>query len=231
MKHDRLGVSLIIVLSCSTAALGKQEAKPDLSGVWLLDKDKSNLKAPTMESESHSTGGGQAGRGGSSGSSGGHGGGMGGSHRGGMGGSSRSGSGARQSGGSVPGVAKMDIDVYQIGEIADKLTIQHADPAIIITQRFNTGDKEETQEWKYTVDGKSHQRKMPDGGIVQSTTRWEGTQLVTRCKEHATLGALEIIEVRTLSADGKTLTIKLINKGNSSNWTQTAIYTKATESQ
>jgi hypothetical protein len=125
----------------------------------------------------------------------------------------------------------MDIDVYQIGEIADKLTILHADPAILITQSYSTGDKEETQEWKYSADGKSHQRKMPDGGIVRSTTRWEGTQLVTKSKEQATLGALEITEVRTLSEDGKTLTIKLINKGSSSTWTQIAVYLKAMGNQ
>jgi hypothetical protein len=146
-----------------------------------------------------------------------------------MGGSSRGGTAPRQSVGGNAGPARIDIDVYQVGEIADKLTIQHVESAIAITQSFNTGDKEETQEWKYTTDGKSHQRKMPDGGIVKSMTRWDGTQLVTKCKEQASLGALEITEVRSLSADGNTLTIKLTNKGSSSNWTQTAVYTKATK--
>jgi len=231
MKSYSLGLSLIIILSGSTTALGKQEAKPNLSGVWVLDKDKSNLKAPSMSTQGTSAGGAQVSHGSNSGSSGGHGGGMGGSHRGGMGGSGRGGSSPRQSGGSGSGNARMDIDVYQIGEIADKLTILHADPAILITQSYSTGDKEETQQWKYSADGKSYQRKMPDGGIVKSMTHWEGSQLVTKCKEQATLGALEITEMRSLSADGKTLTIKLINKGNSSNWTQTAVYSKAAEDQ
>ncbi len=231
MNCNSLRLSLIFVLSCGTTALGRQDAKPNLSGEWVLDKDKSDLKAPPLSADSHPAAGGEGRGGGNTGGSGGRGGGggMGGSRRSGMGGSGRGGTVPRQSAGGSAGPAKIDIDVYQVGEIADKLTIQHAEPAIAITESFNIGDKEESQEWKYTTDGKSHQWKMPDGGIVKTMTRWEGTQLVTKCKEQASLGALEITEVRSLSADGNTLTIKLTNKGSSSNWTQTAVYTKATK--
>ena len=67
---------------------------------------------------------------------------------------------------------------------------------------------------------------MDDGGTVISKTNWEGTKLVTKAKEQSTLGSLEVVEARSLSEDGNTLTISLDFKGSSSHWNQKAVYTK-----
>ena len=77
------------------------------------------------------------------------------------------------------------------------------------------------------ADGKTYRKKMADGGLIKSKTSWEGEQLVTKSKEQSTLGSMEIVESRSLSADGNTLTINLSFKGSSSHWTEKAVYTKA----
>src|SRR5947199_7965667 len=124
---------------------------------------------------------------------------------------------------------KLDLDLYQIGEVADKLTIEHADPAITIKRAEKTKNSEQPeqpQELTYTADGKTRQTTMADGGSIKSKTNWEGQQLVTKAKEQSTLGSMEVDETRSLSADGNTLTINLTFKGSSSHWKQKAVYAK-----
>ncbi len=221
------GARLVLAgLLGSSWAYGGQNAKPDFSGTWLLDREKSELKSPTIDStKSSKAGGGGAGTAGTR-----TGGGRG------MGGGGRRGSGGRGSGGSGGSASrgtagysplKIDIDAYQVSEVADRLTIEHADPSITIKPAEKTGNSEpgdKIPELTYTVDGKTHQTYMADGGWVKSKTSWEGQQLVTKAKENSTLGSMEVDEARSLSADGNILTIKLTFKGSSSHWTENAVY-------
>jgi hypothetical protein len=126
---------------------------------------------------------------------------------------------------------KLDIDAYQVSEVADKLTIVHADPTITIKPEEKASSPEQQQpeqpvELKYTADGKTRETNMADGGSIKSKTDWEGQQLVTKSKEKSALGSMEIDEARSLSADGNTLIINLSFKGSSSHWTQKAVYTR-----
>ena len=206
-------------------AYGGQTARPDFSGIWVLDRGKSDLKSPPISTDqSHSgrgtggarTGGGQ-----------GTGGGSGRGRRGGGGGRGTGGSTSR--GAATYSPLKLDIDAYQISEVADKLTIEHADPAITIKPTEKTENSEQTEQAQgltYTADGKTRQTYMADGGSVKSKTSWEGQQLVTKAKERSALGAMEVDEARSLSVDGSTLTINLTFKGSSSHWTQKAVYAR-----
>jgi hypothetical protein len=215
-------VGLILGPSC---VQGGQTTKPDLSGVWVLDRAKSDLKSPALSADQPHSGGGGGGMGGTrSGGGRGMGSGSGGGRRGGTGGHGSGGSIAHGTPTSSP--LKLDLDTYQIGEVADKLTIQHTDPAITIRPTEKTGNSEPTDqvvELTYTADGKTHQKYMADGW-VKSKTSWDGQQLVTKAKENSTLGSMEVDEVRSLSADGNMLTIKLTFKGSSSHWTENAVY-------
>ena len=154
---------------------------------------------------------------------------MGGGSGGGRRGSGRGTGGSTSRGAAGYSPVKLDIDAYQISEVADKLTIEHADPAITIKPAEKTENSEpskQPQELTYTADGKTRQTYMADGGSVKSKTSWKGQQLVTKAKERSTLGSMEVDEARSLSADGNTLTINLTFKGSSSHWTQKAVYAR-----
>jgi len=155
------------------------------------------------------------------------GGGSGGGHRGGGGGGMR---GSSSRGAAGYSALKLDIDAYQVSEVADKLTIVHSDPSITIKPEEKTASPEQQPEQpvdlKYTADGKTRETNMADGGSIKSKTDWEGQQLVTKSKEKSALGSMEIDEARSLSADGNTLIINLTFKGSSSHWTQKAVYTR-----
>ena len=149
--------------------------------------------------------------------------------RGGSGGSPSS--GGHGMGGSAHGAApysvmKLDLDFYQIGETADKLAIEHIDPAITIRPSEDMEGQEPTPELTYTADGKTHETYRTDGGSVKSKTSWEGTELVTKAKEKSPLGSIEVVEARSLSDNGNTLTINLTYKGSSSSWTERAVYSR-----
>jgi len=226
-KQTRL--TLVGVLLGLSSAYGATSPKPDFSGVWVLDRQKSDLKSPPINADQPHSGGGGTGAPRTGGGGRGMGGGSGGGHRGGGGGGGMRTSSSRGAAGYSP--MKLDIDAYQVSEVADKLTIVHADPTITIKPEEKTASSEQQQpeqplELKYTADGKTRETTMADGGSIKSKTDWEGQQLVTKSKEKSTLGSMEIDEARSLSADGNTLTINLSFKGGSSHWTQKAVYTK-----
>ena len=215
-------LTLAGLLLGSSWAYGGQSARPDFSGMWVLDRGKSDLKSPPISADQSPSGRGTGGT--RTGGGRGMGGGSGEGRRGGGGGRGTGGSTSRGAAGYSP--MKLDIDAYQVSEVADKLTIVHADPAITIKPTEKTENSEQTPELTYTADGKTRQTYMADGGSVKSKTSWEGQQLVTKAKERSTLGSMEVDEARSLSADGNTLTINLTFKGSSSHWTQKAVYAK-----
>jgi hypothetical protein len=226
MNCKGVRLALAGLLFVSSSAYSGQSTHPDFSGTWLLDREKSDLKSPPINIDQPRSGGGGGGAGGSR-AGGGRG--MGGGGSGGRQGGGRGGGGM---GGSMPRGAttyspmKLDLDFYQIGEVADRLTIEHADPAINIKPAAKTENSDQPLELRYTADGKARQTTTEDGGSIKSKTSWEGLLLVTKSKEQSTSGSMEIVEARSLSADGNTLTINLTFKGSSSHWTEKAVYLK-----
>jgi hypothetical protein len=228
MKRKSVSFALASLTLMSSLVYGAQSSRPDLSGIWLLDREKSDLKSPPISTDpSHKSGTG----GGHGGARTGGGGGMGNGGSGMGGGNMGSGRGGGHGvGGTAPRVAgaplKLDLDFYQIGEVADQLTIEHTDSAITIKPKEKGEDQQPLAPLSYTTDGKTHETSMANGGSIKSKTSWEGQQLVTKCKEKSALGSIEIDEARTLSDDGKTLIINLAYKGSSSHWTEKAVYRK-----
>jgi hypothetical protein len=232
MKRNYLRFALASLTLMSSLVYGAHSGRPDLSGIWLLDREKSDLKSPPLStdpSRKTGNGGGGARTGGGRGMGNGGGGMGGGSMGGGRGGGRRG--GGQGVGGATPRVAgaplKLDLDFYQIGEVADQLTIEHVDPAITIKPKEKGEDQPPLAPLSYTADGKTQETSMVNGGSVKSKTSWQGRQLVTTCKEKSALGSIEIDQTRSLSDDGNTLTIGLTYKGSSSHWTETAVYQKA----
>jgi len=227
MNRKRLALVLAEVFVGSLFTFAGQNSKPNFSGTWVLDKEKSDLKGPPINADQTkgtgsggSRGGGHSGGGGYSGGGGGRG--MGGGGRrggsgGGMGGTT---SGSR--GTSMP--MKLDFDFYQISEASSQLTVEHADPVITLKLAPEGEGQTPSEPLTYTADGKTHETSKSDGGWIKSKTSWEGPKLVTRVKETSKMGSMEIVEARTLSEDGSTFTVDLSYKGTSSHWVEKAVY-------
>jgi hypothetical protein len=223
MNRKRLALILAEVFVGSLFTFAGQNSKPNFSGTWVLDKEKSDLKGPPIDGDqTKGTGTGGSRGGGHSGGGGGRG----------MGGGGRRGGSGGGMGGTIPGSRgtsmpmKLDFDFYQISEASSQLTVEHADPVITLQLAPEAEGQASPEPLTYTADGKTHETSKSDGGWIKSKTTWEGPKLVTRVKETSKLGSMEIVEARSLSEDGNTFTVDLSYKGSSSHWVEKAVYRK-----
>lgn len=250
MRFRTMGLASEIFLFTATI-FGAENARPNLSGTWILDKEKSDMRTP-QEGAGHRSGdpgigGPRMGGGGWPG-----GGGMGGPRMGGpgMGGPDMGGPGMGGPGIGGPGIGGPDWGggtspggsgrrgPSQEGisgnrprfGIPEKLLIEHAEPSLTIKRTVKLQGEDQEQESKYTTDGKTNKNEMPGGRIFKSKTKWEGLQLVTKSDVETPTGKMGIVETRTLSGDGKVMTVALETKGEYGEWTQHLIYNKETDS-
>jgi hypothetical protein len=82
-------------------------------------------------------------------------------------------------------------------------------PAVLTTTR-NVGKHPETAAEK--LDGSESINKSPSGQDIKSTSRWEGSTLITKSFMSTGQGTVESTFVRSLSADGKVMTIDVTMK-------------------
>jgi len=73
-------------------------------------------------------------------------------------------------------------------------------------------------EFQHTTDGKSNQNPLPGGTTVKSKTRWDKNRLITKSISEGPMGSMEIIESRTLSEDGQTMTVGFTMKAGLMDW-------------
>ena len=233
-------VSVVLFASAAWAA----EVRPNFSGSWILDKDKSNLSEPPAGYPRHTRGShtGVPGMGGGGmgwpGMGGPRIGGMGGPGMGGpgTGGSRRGGPdmgdpglGGTSTGGPDPeGSQRGAMNSPEVKSVAYKLIIDHSEPQMTISRNFDTQGDEPSHRLRYTTDGKSNENILPDGKSVKSKTNWEGSQLVTKSNLKTSGGKIEIVENRSLSADLNTMTIEVTAKGDSTQWTRNLVYKRET---
>jgi hypothetical protein len=165
MKLNRLMLPLASLLMCLQVGWA-QAQKPDFSGTWKLDKEKSEVGNEERN----------------------------GRFRGGM---------------------------------FDSLVIEHKDPELIIRRKMTLPSGEErTLESKYTTDGKDNTNEGFRGMTSKSKTHWEGGKLITESTMETPRGTMETKEVRSLSADGKTMTVETTTKGGPREGTRKLVFDK-----
>jgi hypothetical protein len=113
------------------------------------------------------------------------------------------------------------------GGMFDSLVIEHKEPELVIKRKMNlpTGE-ERTAESKYTTDGKDNTNEGFRGVTSKSKTRWEGDKLITESTMETPRGTMETKEVRSRSADGKTMTVEMTTKGGPREGTRKLVFNK-----
>ena len=96
-------------------------------------------------------------------------------------------------------------------------------PAVLAIER-KAGERVETATLK--LDGSESVNKSPSGQDIKSTSRWVASTLVTKSMMSTGDGTAEMSDVRSLSADGKVMTIDMTRKTPRGDVKQKLIYNR-----
>ena len=237
MRIKELVLIFIASLLVNSADVRAVETKPNFSGTWILDRQKSDLGAGNGTGHNRSGGGKMGGLGvGMPGSGypgmGGPrmGGGMGGSRTGGGAGGPQTGDpglgGTSTGQNRYPSPETGEAERPHRAQIPSTVVIEHAEPQFIVKQKISTEGEEQFRELKYTTDGKTNQNEGFRGYIVESQTSWKDDHLVTKSTIDTDNGMIKITEVRSLSADGRTMTVEIKSSGGPMDRQQKLVYDK-----
>jgi len=177
-------IFLLFVCSWSQA----QDQKPNFSGNWVLDKEKSELGPMNTQGNRRSR---------------------------------RSDEDKGQTEGTGEGGERRPRS-----GMFDSVTIEHNEPHLTIKRKMNFRGEERTQELKYTTDGKKNINEGFFGMSTESKTHWDGDKLVTDSTAETPRGVMETREVRSLSADGGTMTVEVTTKGGPREGTRKMVFNK-----
>jgi len=182
MNSRRVSLATAVLLLFVAAALG-QDAKPNFSGDWTLDREKSDI------GEGGPRGGGP------------------------RGGGPREG-GPRGGPGGGRGMGMGSFSIIQEGD------------SMVVKRKLEFQGEERTFESRYTTDGKENVNEGFRGNSTKSKTHWEGAKLITESVMETPNGTRETKEVRSLSPDGKTMTVETTAKGGFGEGTRKLVYNK-----
>ena len=143
----------------------------------------------------------------------------------GMGGSGRGGGwggqGTRRPRHEGPGMA----DPEMMG-VAESLVIEHEGVKLNVRFPMKFEGKDEMEEFHLTTDGKPNQITLPGGIVMKSKTHWDKNRLITKSNSEGSGDSMEVKESRSLSEDGKMLTIAQYVKAGPMEAERTLVYEK-----
>jgi len=237
MKIKELLFIFVASLLVSTTDVRAVDTKPNFSGTWTLDREKSDLGSWNGMGRNRGGGGRMGGLGtGMPGSGypgmGGPrmGGGMGGPRMGGGVGGPQTGDpglgGTSTGGNPYPPTETGEMERPRRAQIPSTIVIEHAEPQLIVKQKIDTEGEEQFRESKYTTDGKMNRNEGFRGYIVESQTSWKDNHLVTKSTIDTANGTIKITELRSLSPDGKTMTVEIKSSGGPMDRQQKLVYNR-----
>lgn len=97
-------------------------------------------------------------------------------------------------------------------------TISQSDTALDVTTHTNFQGQDQESNTHYDLSGKSATNESPMGGPADTLAKWNAGKLVTTwTSESAVAGGPKVVrtETRSLSPDGKTMTIESVRGSNS----------------
>jgi hypothetical protein len=96
-------------------------------------------------------------------------------------------------------------------------TIEQSDSSLDVTTHTTFQGRDEDSKTHYDLTGKPATNESPMGGPSDTVTKWDGVKLVTTwTSESAVAGGPKVVrnETRSLSADGKTMTVESVRGSN-----------------
>ena len=108
-------------------------------------------------------------------------------------------------------------NVGMMAQMKMALTVQQTDSSLDITTRSTYQGRDEDSKIHYDLTGKPVANELPMSGPSETISKWEGSKLVTTWTgESAVAGGPKVVrtETRSLSADGKTMTVESVRGSN-----------------
>jgi hypothetical protein len=95
--------------------------------------------------------------------------------------------------------------------------IEQSETALVVTTHATLQGKDDDSRTQYDLTGKPATNESPMGGPAETVTKWQGDKLVTTwTSESAVAGGPKVVrtETRSLSPDGKTMTVESVRGSN-----------------
>jgi hypothetical protein len=95
--------------------------------------------------------------------------------------------------------------------------IEQSETALVVTTHATLQGKDDDNRTQYDLTGKPATNESPMGGPAETVTKWQGGKLVTTwTSESAVAGGPKVVrtETRSLSPDGKTMTVESVRGSN-----------------
>jgi hypothetical protein len=95
--------------------------------------------------------------------------------------------------------------------------IEQSEAALVVTTHATLQGKDDDSRTQYDLTGKPATNESPMGGPAKTVTKWQGGKLVTTwTSESAVAGGPKVVrtETRSLSPDGKTMTVESVRGSN-----------------
>jgi hypothetical protein len=108
-------------------------------------------------------------------------------------------------------------NIGMMAQMKMALTVQQSDSSLDIGTRATYQGKDEDSKLHYDLTGKPAANELPMGGPSETVSKWEGSKLVTTWTgESAVAGGPKVVrtETRSLSPDGKTMTVESVRGSN-----------------
>lgn len=108
-------------------------------------------------------------------------------------------------------------NVGMMAQMKMALTVQQSDSSLDITTRSTYQGRDEDSKVHYDLTGKPVANELPMSGPSETISKWEGSKLVTTWTgESAVAGGPKVVrtETRSLSPDGKTMTVESVRGSN-----------------
>ena len=108
-------------------------------------------------------------------------------------------------------------NVGMMAEMKMEQTVQQSISALDITTHTKFQGREEERKTHLDLTGKPTTNESPMGGPSETVSKWDGDKLVSVwTSESAVAGGPKVVrtETRSLSADGKTMTVESVRGSN-----------------
>ena len=107
-------------------------------------------------------------------------------------------------------------NVGMMAEMKMTLTIQQSESSFDITSHANMQGQDYDTKTHYDLTGKPATNEAPMTGTSETVSKWDGAKLVTTWTSAGAVAGSKVVrtETRSLSADGKTMTVESVRGTN-----------------